>query len=269
MTTEDKCVWSGTYKIPWDDPDLSRRMLREHLSQEHDLASRRSEWIDRQVAWIHTEMLDGNPSRILDLGCGPGLYSSRLALLGHHCRGIDFGPASIEYARRHDPDESRCEFFLGDIRQVGFGGPCDLAMILYGELNVFPPSDALGILRKAHAALPPGGRLIAEVQTAGCVERMGRSEPSEQECAAGLFSDRPHRCRTESRWLPEVKVAVQTFTITERASGEESVYRSTTQAWSDADLARLLAEAGFDGPSPCDGWPCDTEDLVLWIAGAE
>lgn len=35
---------------------------------------------------------------MLDLGCGPGLYSHRLATLGHRVHGIDFGPASIAYA---------------------------------------------------------------------------------------------------------------------------------------------------------------------------
>jgi len=35
--------WEEGEKIPWHDPDFSRRMLREHLSQTHDLASRRSD----------------------------------------------------------------------------------------------------------------------------------------------------------------------------------------------------------------------------------
>ena len=33
--------WAEGDKIPWNDPDFSRRMLREHLSQAHDAASRR------------------------------------------------------------------------------------------------------------------------------------------------------------------------------------------------------------------------------------
>ena len=32
--------WSEGDNIPWDDSDFSERMLAEHLSQEHDLASR-------------------------------------------------------------------------------------------------------------------------------------------------------------------------------------------------------------------------------------
>jgi SAM-dependent methyltransferase len=198
VTAPDKSIWHRTCKIPWDDPDFSRRMLAEHLSQDHDLASRRSEWIDRQVARIHACLLHAQPSSILDLGCGPGFYSHRLVNMGHRCRGIDFGPASIDYARRHNPDPSRCDFLLGDIRSVDFDGPYHLAMILYGELNAFSPDEAATILRKVHASLDVPGRLIFEAQTPQAVERVGRGEPSRSQHESGLFSDRPHSCRTDN-----------------------------------------------------------------------
>jgi 2-polyprenyl-3-methyl-5-hydroxy-6-metoxy-1,4-benzoquinol methylase len=51
------------------------------------------------VAWIHAELLGGTPTDVLDLGCGPGLYTERLAALGHRCVGIDVSPASIAFAR--------------------------------------------------------------------------------------------------------------------------------------------------------------------------
>lgn len=255
-------VWSGAYKIPWDDPGFSRRMLALHLAQDHDMASRRVEWIDRQVEWIHREPLHGRPASILDLGCGPGFYSHRLAALGHRCRGIDFGPASIEYARAQD---SRCEFALGDIRQTEFGGPYDLAMILFGELNAFSPEEALAILRKAHASVAPrGGGLIVEAQTPEAVECTGRAAPSEERHESGLFSDRPHRCRTESQWLAGPRVAIQTFTVME--AGGTRIYRSTTKAWDDAGLTALLEAAGFRGVRRRPDWPCNTDDLALWNA---
>lgn len=266
MTTQREAPWDGAYKIPWDDPDFSRRILAEHLTQDHDLASRRTEWIDRQVAWIHGRLLDGKPARILDLGCGPGLYSHRLAKRGHRCRGIDFGPASIEYARLHNPDEARCEFAPGDIRQVAFGGPYDLVMILYGEFNVFSPGEVRDILRKARESLLPGGSLIAEVQTPAAVEQTGRDQPTQWELERGLFCDQAHLYRVESRWLKEERTAVQTFTITETATLETRVYRSTTKAWEDGDLAALLEEAGLGHVAPWPDWPCNTEGLRLWGA---
>lgn len=37
----DPAPWQEGEKIPWHDPDFSRRMLREHLSQKHDAACHR------------------------------------------------------------------------------------------------------------------------------------------------------------------------------------------------------------------------------------
>jgi len=265
MTTQNDNPWRGTCKIPWNEPDFSRRMLVEHLAQDHDMASRRVEWVDKQVAWIHDSLLNRHPAGILDLGCGPGFYSHRLTVRGHRCRGIDFGPASIEYASQHNPDESRCEFILGDIRQATFGGPYNLAMILFGELNVFPAAEALTILRKVQASLRPQARLVVEMQTSEAVERVGCSEPSEQQFESGLFSDHPHRCRTRSQWLPEQKVAIQTFAVTEASDGRTRIYRSVTQAWPEGELFELLMEAGFREVVRRDDWPCNTDDLKLWV----
>ncbi len=266
MGTNSDSVWEGAYKIPWDDPEFSRRMLHEHLSQDHDLASRRTPWIARQVAWLHQHLLDSRPSRILDLCCGPGFYAHRLAALGHACRGIDFGPASIDYARRHATAGADCAFSPGDIRHVGFGGPYELAMILYGELNAFQPAEAAAILAKVRASLSPAGRVVLELQSAPSVEALGRAAPVEQDFASSLFSDHPHRCRTEHRWLPDCRVTVQTFLITDACSGHTRAYRNTTQAWPDDALADLLDRAGFVAPHRCAGWPSNTDALGLWAA---
>ncbi len=68
--------WVEGEKIPWHEPEFSRRMLAEHLTQSHDAASRRFDKIDSHVACINRELLKGTSTRVLDLGCGPGLYTS-------------------------------------------------------------------------------------------------------------------------------------------------------------------------------------------------
>ncbi len=67
-------------KIPWDEPAFSQRMLENHLSQDHDWASRRLTVIEQQVTWITRQLPAG--ARILDLGCGPGFYTRLLAERG-------------------------------------------------------------------------------------------------------------------------------------------------------------------------------------------
>src|SRR5690606_37831023 len=127
--------------------------------------------IDRQVHWLHTHLLHGTASKILDLGCGPGLYSRRLAALGHTVSGIDFSPASIAYARAQAQGQA-IDYTQADIRQADYGSDYDLVMLIYGEFNVFKPDDVRLILRKAHAALKSGGRLLLEPHTYEMVEEI-------------------------------------------------------------------------------------------------
>ena len=63
-----------------------------------------------------------------------------------------------------------------------------------------------------------------------------------------------------------LKVAIQTFTITETGNGQNQVYRSTTKAWSDDELVSLLTEAGFTTALQCEAWPSNTDAMRLWIA---
>ena len=46
-------------KIPWNDADFSQRMLENHLSQEHDWASRKLAVIERQVDWLCSQLGPG------------------------------------------------------------------------------------------------------------------------------------------------------------------------------------------------------------------
>src|SRR5690606_11061234 len=130
--------WAEGDNIPWNEPGFSARMLKEHLNQAHDAASRRSETIARHVEWIAGEVLGPAPARVLDLGCGPGLYLQALAARGHACRGIDFSPASVAYARQQAAEAGLAiDYEEADLRAAEFGpdGHFDAVMQIFGELN--------------------------------------------------------------------------------------------------------------------------------------
>lgn len=264
MATSAHSLWEGRYKIPWDDPEFSRRMLAEHLTQDHDLASRRTAMIEAQVRWIHELACGSKPCRILDLACGPGLYSIRLAALGHRCLGIDFGPASIAYAR--DRAVPGCEFVLGDLRTADFGGGHDVAMQIYGEFNVFPPTEIRAILAKARAALVPGGWLLIEMQTAASVRASGEAPTVRSRAETGLFSSSPHLIRIDNAWYEAEQVAQQVFRITDEATGMVTTYHSTTKAWTEEECRVLLAEAGFASVRFAADWPVPGDTLQLLVA---
>jgi SAM-dependent methyltransferase len=241
--------WAEGEKIPWHDPQFSRRMLEEHLSQEHDAASRRFEKVERHVDWIHRQMLSGSPTRILDLGCGPGFYTSRLARLGHECVGIDFSPASIAYARVEALGAGlRCTYLHEDIRVAEYGTGFGLVMLIFGEFNVFSTADARTILGKARHALEDNGLLLLEPHTYAAVREIGHQPPSWYSADGGLFSDRPHLCLQESFWDVERETATTRYLIVDASTGNVTRHADTMQAYTDQQYRSLLAECGFGEP---------------------
>jgi ubiquinone/menaquinone biosynthesis C-methylase UbiE len=246
--TPEPAPWSEGDNIPWDDPGFSERMLAEHLSQDHDLASRRSETIDRHVQWIFSEVLGSRPARLLDLACGPGLYTRRLAGIGCECVGIDFSPASLRYAgdtAGGKETHGSCTYRLADVRDGSFGKNFDLAMMLYGQFNVFPRDVALEILNETHAALKPGGRLLLEVQSLEQIKEGGEMAQSWYSARSGLFSETPHLVLREDFWHSDVGASTTRFMIIDARTGDVSCYALSNEAYTVQELTNALRSAGF------------------------
>jgi len=244
-------------------------MLKEHLSQEYDAASRRLEIIDRHVKWIHREVLGGVPARILDLCCGPGLYTHRLAKLRHNCTGIDYSPASIDYAVKEAENEVISILYKHeDVRTADFGAGYNLVTIIFGEFNVFSPSDAKSILIKIHNALTPGGIFLFEPHTFEAIQKIGQQSCVWYSTPKGLFSDNPHLCLEESFWDTDSNTATKRYYIIDSASGETTSYAVTYQAYTEDDYELLLSESGFTNirkyPSLTGEDDCVQEGLVVF-----
>ncbi len=267
--------WAEGEKIPWNDPDFSRRMLTEHLSQAHDAASRRFEIIDKHVAWIHEHVLEGVPTRILDLGCGPGLYASRLAQLGHRCVGIDFSPASIVYAQQQaQAEELDCTYHQEDIRTANYdknaGDGYGLVMLIYGEFNVFRLTEVRQILTRAHRVLAPGGKLLLEPHPFETIREIGSQPTSWHATETGLFSAAPHLCLQENFWIAEDNVAIQRLYIVDATTGEVTRHSASMQAYTEAEYRARLNEGGFDDVTRYPSWGAEAEtaneDLMFLLA---
>jgi SAM-dependent methyltransferase len=238
--------WEEGDNIPWNEPGFSERMLREHLTQSHNAASRRFEIIDEHVDWIHREVLSEKQSRILDLGCGPGLYMLRFAKLGHQCVGIDYSPASIAYAKEQAENEKvSFECSCEDIRQADFGAGYDLVMLIFGELNVFPPIEAKAILDKAYEALKPGGTLLLEPHTFAAVEWIGTQPRSWHSVEQGLFSDTPYICLQENFWESSSRRAITRYYVIDAENGDVTRHSASYQAYTDDEYESALRKCGF------------------------
>jgi SAM-dependent methyltransferase len=238
--------WQEGDNIPWNEPGFSKRMLVEHLTQTHDLASRRTYLIDQHVAWIHEALLRSHPARILDLGCGPGLYCSRLAAHGHQCVGIDYSPASIAHARQEaECDHLEIEYIEEDIRSASFGAAFDLVMLLFGEFNVFSRQDAAYLLSKAFDALLPGGQILLEAHTHASLLPDPQARNTWFTSSGGLFSPSPHLVLIEQHWQPEHSILTRRYYIVDAVTAAITRYAQSMQAYTSAAYRQMLEEAGF------------------------
>src|ERR1700730_12760991 len=80
--------------LDWGRPEFARRPLRAHPDQPHAGASRRRSVIAGQVRRLR-RLLPAAPARILDAGCGPGLYAVPLAAPGHAVAGVRVGAPAL------------------------------------------------------------------------------------------------------------------------------------------------------------------------------
>jgi len=104
-----------------------------------------------------------NGERILDLGCGTGHLSARIAESGADVVGLDASNEMVEKARETCPD---CEFVNADARTFSFEEPFD-AVFSNAVLHWIQDQDA--VLDCISDALASGGRFVAELGGTGNV----------------------------------------------------------------------------------------------------
>jgi SAM-dependent methyltransferase len=253
--------WRDGANLPWDDPAFSERMLAQHLDQSHGAASRPLREIRAQVqqmtAWLDLKAGD----RLLDVTCGPGLYAAEFARPGVAVTGIDFGPASIAYARKTCA-ELPCRFIQGDVREMDLAGnDFDAAIYLYGQFTVLRPAESAGVLRRIHTALKPGGRLLLEILDYDRFDKRDSSWWYTDQ--GGLWGDFPYLHLGERAWDPEQGAAVERFHILNLETGDLQVYGLADQAYTAAQVTEMLREAGFGAVELHPAW----DGLALKDAG--
>lgn len=101
------------------------------------------------------ELLAPQPGeRILDLGCGDGVLTSRIAQAGAHVTGLDSDAAMLAAARARG-----LQVLEGSGEALAFDGTFD-AVFSNAALHWMLDADA--VVRGVFAALRPGGRFVGE-----------------------------------------------------------------------------------------------------------
>jgi SAM-dependent methyltransferase len=127
------------------------------------------------LVWRLLELEPG--MEVLDLACGHGRIANRLAERGARVTGLDATPLFLERARA---DAERLgvevEYVEGDMRELPWESRFDRIVNWFTAFGYFDDDEQdRRVLRAAHRALRPGGRLL--IENNNLAELLGRWQP--------------------------------------------------------------------------------------------
>lgn len=226
----------------WDDEYVSRRILELHLDPDTDAASRPSEEIDRSARWIASRI--PRHARVLDVGCGPGLYAQRLASRGMSMVGLDLNRAALVHANKMANQHGLAiDYRHGDMRDMEFENEFDAVLLVYGILGTMNDRDRDDLLQRIHRALRPGGMLFLDVMT----EKLMRDCPFDRDwyySPRGFWRPGPHFVMQRA-FEYEGGVFLHRTIVVEQ-SKDVSVYDMWDHTYTVFSIRELLMSHGFD-----------------------
>jgi trans-aconitate methyltransferase len=166
--------------------------------------------------------------RILDLGCGTGQLTERIAQSGARVTGLDASAEMIGQARQNYP---KIDFVLEDAARMHYGEEFDA---VFSNAALHWMLDAEAVARAIARALKPGGRLVAEFGGKGNIAKI------EQALEAVLPAYYDGRSRVPKTYFPSI---AEYSAILERAG-----------------LETRMAQI-FDRPTPLEG----EQGMANWL----
>lgn len=208
------------------------------------------------------KLLDIEPERVLDLGCGPGRHALPLAASGYPVTAVDTSATLLEHLSEAR-GELPIEIVEADMREFVQPDTFDLVLVMWTSFGYFEDeADHEKVLANIHQSLRPGGRLVLDLVG---VEYLARSlEPAHvTEYDDGrLLLERPalidDMTRLDNEWL--------------LIDGDQ-VMRThfSHRVWSAGEIRTLLERCGFQvhgihGSYEGGEYDLDAERMVV-VAG--
>ena len=256
--------------VMWTDPHISKQLLELHINPDNDWASRSKDKIEHVSTWILERI--GKPElKILDLGCGPGLYAEYMANKGHSVTGVDFSKNSIQYAiRQAEEKQLDIEYLHKNYLDLDFENQFDLVILIYLDFCVLLPEERDNVLGNIFRALKKGGSFICDVVNEKNIEKKTISQSWEIQ-KKGFWKDSPYLALTNGYHYPDARVlASQHIVVGEDDTIDTFIFWS--HYYTKNELAPIFEAKGFSNienyenvlPDSGDCW--NGENITFYVS---
>ena len=228
----------------WTDEYTSEQMLRFHLNEDIDVSSRKGEFIDRSVQWIASRFKVDAGTKIADFGCGPGLYTMRLARRQAEVTGIDFSKRSIQHAREVATGEGLSIHYVHqNYLDFETNDRFHLILMIMCDYCALSPDQRKQMLRRFHTLLEPGGFILLDVYSLVAFDRREESARYEVNLLNGFWSPKKYYGFLNTFKYEKEKVVLDKYAIIE-PTRTRTIY-NWLQYFSPEALKRELGECGL------------------------
>jgi SAM-dependent methyltransferase len=235
------CVSTSKF---WDDEHISKGMLEAHLNPTWDAASRNHAFIDESVKWICEIAPASTNNKLLDLGCGPGLYTERLYQKGYSVTGIDFSKRSLEYAQQA-AKKNNCSinYIYKNYLEIDYNNFFDIIIMIYCDFGALSSAHREIILKKVYQAMTLGGKFIFDVFTPNQYDNKKESNTWSYCSKSGFWKAVPYLC-LQTHYIYDDNISLEQYTIIDNADNVD-VYRVWDHYYTKATIIEELEKIGF------------------------
>lgn len=240
-------VWSKyTADVLWTDAHIAQQMLNFHLNPDLSLASRTAEFIDASAQWLVSEFNLGERSKVIDFGCGPGLYTHHFKTSGvGTVVGLDFSENSLAYAKNQAKEAGfEIEYRLGNYLDFEDQRQFDLITMVMCDLCALNPDQRSTLLANFKSLLAPNGHIALDVYTAHRFNQQGETLSLERNAMNGFWSGEDYWCIQSSFTYQDEQLTLDKYVINQE-NKEWTVY-NWLQHFTLEQLAHELNAHGLE-----------------------
>ena len=209
LSQKPKLYENGTseYIEIWTDEHISKGMLEAHLNPDWDAATWNHNYVRNIVNWISHLAPADKYQALLDLGCGPGIYTELFYNEGYQVSGMDLSKRSIAYAQAlADEKKLPITYYQQNYLTMNFLKMFDIITLIFYDFGVLSKENRMLLLKKIYTALKLNGLFIFDVNTPKHFSECEEAKSWEYNSNGGFFSPHSH-LHLKSTYLYEDKRA--------------------------------------------------------------
>ncbi len=177
-------------------------------------------------------------SNILDLCCGTGRHSIRLAELGYNVIGMDISSDFLQTATEKSSQLGLSnQWIIGDMRDIPFENKFDLVFIMFGAWGFFEEDrENFNVFGAVNQALKMNGHFILDFFNRDWILR--HFQPA-------YWVERKVGYYLERRQFDNLKGRLNTENIFIKRDGQILKWKTSIRAFTFQEIIKLLDQAGF------------------------